>query len=106
MTLIEVLWAIKRKDPRVFQATSGICTQVWEHSDTGGRLRLNRYIRSWPEFKAGYRKQDYPVAHPVYSNEMAYVSCRKWKGEYGGNRMRLLNWCIRQEEARLAKQAR
>lgn len=101
MTLLEVLWHMKRGELR--HPDAGICWHLAQ-ADIPGHLRdqvRQLMMRRWPEFSGC---ASYPVPCPAggTSGDAYDVACRDstmWVGAYGGARMRLLNWLIRQEEA-------
>lgn len=95
MTYLERLWALKRRVAAGKYPVTGICSAAYL------TCAETRMMRRWPEYSG---LSDYPVpgvggscAGAAYSE----TSCL-WVGAYGGARMRLLNWLIRQEEAKHA----
>lgn len=79
--------------------SSGICNYVLGGADEGEILY--RLFESWPECSGSLV---YPVDAPrdsPYHYSEAYLNLPRWTGEYGSSRIRLLNFCIRQLEARV-----
>lgn len=106
MTYLEILWALKRRVAAGDYPVTGICSEV----DLPNRGRAAMY--RWPESSGSYQypvqgvglsaASAYDAAHlPHWQQRQVYL----WCGAYGGRRMRLLNWLIRQEEAERAEQA-
>lgn len=108
--LITMLWGLKRG---VYPARHGVCSQLAAIQKCGLityelRLRVKRMTRQWPEYTG---LADYPVPGVA-----AYCMCPEYtydetksgeyfSGEYGGNRIRLVNWLIIQLEEELAAYA-
>lgn len=94
MTYLERLWALKRQVAAGAYPVTGICSAACL---SYGEARI---MRLWPEHSG---LLDYPVPSVDGSSaEDAYCDPDLWVGAYGGARMRLLNWLIRQEEAKHA----
>lgn len=94
MTYLERLWELKRRVAAGEHPGTGICSAA-NLAYTEARI-----MRLWPEHSG---LLEYPVPSvDGGSAEDAYYEPDLWVGAYGGARMRLLNWLIRQEEAKHA----
>lgn len=101
MTYLERLWALKRQVAAGDYPETGICSAV-DLPDT-----QTRSMRQWPEYSGWpqfpVRGTGEPAAAAYDAAHLADWRDRGkylWCGAYGGARMRLLNWLIRQEEAK------
>lgn len=103
LDLLPLLWALKRGDARLCPEY-GLCWHLTEYcADYKDRARAKNWLLDWPEHTGNPM---YPVPGPAGQRsyaadpELAYdFSENKWAGEYGGNRMRLLNYLIRRAES-------
>jgi hypothetical protein len=98
------LWKAKTRNASHGDLSYGICARC--------PLAVRRLMFNWPESTGN---EGYPV--PAPSNigprrtfwgtpeEQAYWTLDRWAGEYGGSRIRLLNYMIRRIERELAKRA-
>lgn len=105
----EILWDIKR---RMAASTTGndqgICALV-DIEFAANYLPVMCYYRAMDDFDAALKawpehtgRRCYPVPSSVawLSPVEAFYDLHRWSGEYGGNRMRLLNFLIRYFEAK------
>lgn len=108
--LIAMLWGLKRG---VYVANYGVCSQLKAIYECdlityGLRLRVKGMMRQWPEYTG---LSDYPVPGVAAYHmrpDATYDDTKSgeyFSGEYGGNRIRLVNWLIIQLEAELAAYA-
>lgn len=108
--LIAMLWGLKRG---VYVANYGVCSQLaalrgCDHITDTLRRRVKKMMQHWPEYTG---LVDYPVpgvAAYGMRPEDTYDDTKSgeyFSGEYGGNRIRLVNWLIIQLEAELAAYA-
>lgn len=104
LDLIPLLWALKRGDARLVPVY-GICWHLTEYvNDYKDRQQAKKWMLEWPEHTGNPL---YPVPGPKAKGrlypadaEVTYdFTENKWAGEYGGNRMRLLNYLIRRAES-------
>lgn len=96
MTLLEVLWHLKRggeyRNPGY-----GTCWHLAELcASTEQRLQARQWMQEWPEFSGCAM---YPVPSPLSDfPEVAYDEALSddtmWVGAYGGARIRLVNYLI------------
>lgn len=103
---IDMLYGLKRG---VYRAEFGICSNLEELQAAGAvsyatRRRIKAMMRRWPEYSG---EPNYPVpgiAAYDMCPEITYDDIRLgeyWSGEYGGNRIRLVNFLIRELEQEL-----
>lgn len=108
--LISMLWGLKRGVYREKYAAYGVCHQLTVVVDAGLITRTLRdfvkwRMQQWPEYTG---HPDYPVpgvAKYAMCPEDTYSHTKSgeyFSGEYGGNRIRLVNFLIRELEAELA----
>lgn len=97
-TLLE---ALRRIQSGEVDRTVGICWHVdFYAGDHAGQV-LSNLMQEWPEFSGD---PAYPV--PSYMLDRTPSQCywashgKKWEGEYGAARRRLLDWCINELESR------
>jgi hypothetical protein len=101
MSLLDVLWHLKQHGPGPRYRAFGICYIASNSLNTGGDyLRMKALFKRWPEYTGSCR---YPVpGTDGRDEEQAYDDGVLWSGEYGGNRLRLINFCIRELERELS----
>lgn len=117
--IVKALWTIK-KDMAAspWPSGPGLCALIETELElylTGSTVELQNYtmacravrnaMAAWPEHSGS---RAYPVKPPTgytyhgltASPGCAYADLPRWHGEYGGSRMRLLNFLIRYFEER------
>ena len=103
---IDMLYGLKRG---VYLDQFGICANLLALEGIGGiSHRFRQYLKSmmsrWPEYSGD---RDYPVAGTAeYGMDAEHTydntgTGEYWSGEYGGNRIRLVNFLIRELEQEL-----